>query len=130
MADECLFEVSERSDFPLAVSFLDEDGVAVTPIAATYRIDDQQNRTNLLPATGFPSLAASVDLWIDSDYNRIIRSRSKSEIRTVTVEYDYESDDGPKHATAQYKYKVLNLYGVVDVPSASVSPSASASPSA
>lgn len=130
MADECLFEVNERSDFPLTVSFLDEDGVAVVPDAATYRVDDEANRTSLQPVTSFPSLATSVDLWIASDWNRIIRSRNKSEIRTVTVEYDYDSDDGPKHATAQYRYKVLNLYGVVDVPSASVSPSASASPSA
>lgn len=130
MADTCLFEVTERSDFPLAVSFLDEDGVAVTPTAATYRIDDQQNRTNLLPATSFPSLASSMDLWMESDWNRIIRSRSKYEIRVVTVEYDYDSGVGSKHVTSQYKYKVLNLYGVVDVPSASVSPSASASPSA
>lgn len=130
MADECLFECNERSDFALAVSFLDEDGVAVVPTAATYRIDDEANRTNLLPSTAFPSLASSVDLWIDSDYNRIIRSRAKSEIRTVTVEYDYTSDAGPTHATSQYRYKVLNLFGVVDVPSASMSPSASASPSA
>lgn len=129
MADECLFEVAERSDFPVAISFLDEDGVAVIPTAATYRIDDELNRRNIQPATAFPSLATSVDLWITGDQNHIIRSRSKYEVRTVTVEFNYESDDGPKHVTAQYKYKLLNLHGVVDVPSASVSPSASASPS-
>lgn len=129
MADDCLFTCNERSDFPLAVSFLDEDSVAVVPTAATYRVDDEASRTNLQPATAFPILDESVDLWIASDWNRIIRTRSKFEIRTVTVEYDYESADGPKHATEQYRYKVLNLYGVVDVPSASVSPSASASPS-
>ena len=130
MPDDCLFTVNERSDFPLAISFFDEDSVATTPTAATYRVDDEQNRTNLQPVTAFPSLSTSVDLWMESDWNRIIRSRNKSEIRTVTVEYDYESNDGPKHVTSQYRYKVLNLYGVVDVASASVSPSASASPSA
>lgn len=130
MADDCLFEVPERSDFPITISFFDEDSVAAVPTAATYRVDDKENRTNLQPSTAISPLDASVDLWIDSDWNRIIRSRSKYEIRTVTVEYDYESADGPKHATSEYRYKVLNLYGVVDVPSASVSPSASASPSA
>lgn len=129
MADECLFEANERSDFPIAVTFLDEDGVAVVPDAATYRIDDVERRRNIQPATAFPSLASTVDLWITSDQNFIIRSRSKYEIRTVTVEYDYTSDAGSKHATAKYEYKLINLRGVVDVPSASLSPSASASPS-
>lgn len=124
MADECLFEANERSDFPLSVSFLDEDGVAVIPDAATYRIDDERRRTNIQPSTAFPSLASTVDLWITSDQNFIIRSRSKYEIRTVTVEYDYTSDAGSKHATAKYEYKLINLHGVVDVPSASASPSA------
>lgn len=129
MADECLFEVNERTAFPIAVTFLDEDGVAVVPDAATYRIDDVARRRNIQPATAFPSLASTVDLWITSDQNHIIRSRSDYEIRTVTVEYDYTSDAGAKHATAEYRYKLLNLHGVVDVPSASLSPSASASPS-
>lgn len=130
MADECSFTISERTAFPLRVSFLDEDDVATVPTSATYRIDDEKNRTNILPETAFPSLASSVDLWITSDQNFIIRPRSKYEIRTVTVSYVYESDNGPTPVTQEYKYKVLNLYGVVDVPSASVSPSASASPSA
>lgn len=129
MADECLFQVNERTAFPIAVTFLDEDGVAVTPDAATYRIDDIERRTNIQPATAFPSLATTVDLWITSDQNHIIRSRADYEIRTVTVEYDYTSDAGAKHATAKYEYKLMNLHGVVDVPSASLSPSASASPS-
>lgn len=129
MADECLFSANERSSFPVTVSFLDEDGVAVVPTAATYRIDDEVNRRNIQPATAFPSLASSVDVWITSDQNFIIRSRNAFEIRTLTVEFDYNSANGPAHGTAQYRYKLVNLYGVVDVPSASVSPSASASPS-
>lgn len=129
MADECLDECNERSHFVVAVSFLDEDGIAVVPTAATYRIDDELNRRNIQPATVFPLLAILVDLWITSDQNFIIRSRNKFEIRTVTVEFDYTSDIGPAHSTARYRYKLLNLYGVVDVPSASLSPSASASPS-
>lgn len=129
MADECLFEANERSDFPIAVTFLDEDGDPVTPDSATYRIDDEKRRTNIQPATAIGSLASTIDIWITSDQNFIIRSRSKYEVRTVTVEYDYTSDAGAKHATAKYEYKLINLHGVVDVPSASLSPSASASPS-
>lgn len=130
MSDEALDSVNERTAFPLRVSFLDEDGVAVVPTSATYRIDDEKSKTNIQPSTSFPSLAESVDLWITSDQNYIIRPRKEYEVRTVTVSYVYESVNGPTPANAQYKYKLVNLYGVVDVPSASVSPSASASPSA
>ena len=130
MANECLFSINERTAFPLAVSFLDEDSVAVVPTSATYRIDDEASKTAIVPVTNFPSLATSVDLWITSDQNFIVKPRSKFEIRTVTVQYVYESENGPTPATAQYKYKLLNLYGVVDVPSASMSPSSSESPSA
>lgn len=130
MANECLFEANERSAFPIAVSFLDENGDPVTPTSATYRIDDEASKTAILPVTNFPSLAVSVDLWITSDQNFIVKpQRGKPEIRTVTVQYVYESENGPTAATAQYKYKLVNLYGVVDVPSASMSPSGSMSPS-
>jgi|SRR6476620_11700273 len=129
MANECLFEVSERTAFPLAVSFIDEDSLPVTPTSATYRIDDEASKTAILAETNFPMLSTMVDLWITSDQNFIVKPRSKFEIRTVTVQYVYESENGPTPATAQYKYKVVNLYGVVDVPSASMSPSSSASPS-
>lgn len=130
MANEALFIVNERSDFALAVSFLDENEDLVTPTAATYRIDDEAQKRNIQSATTITPLASAVDLWITSDQNFIIKPRVAYEVRTVTVEYDYESDDGPRHATAQYKYKLVNLYGVVDVPSGSQSPSSSVSPSA
>src|SRR5678815_202403 len=129
MANECLIEVNERTSFPLQVSFLDENNDPVVPTSATYRIDDEASKTAILPVTNFPSLATSVDLWITSDQNFIVKSRSKFEIRTVTVQYVYESDNGTTPATAEYKYRVNNLYGVVDQPSASQSPSSSESPS-
>lgn len=127
MAEQCLDERNERSTVIVTVSFLDEDDVPVTPDSATYRIDDEENRRSILPATAIGGLSTSVDIVITSDQNYIIRPRSDYEIRTVTVEFLYDS--GTKRGTAQYRYKLINLYGVVDVPSASVSPSASASPS-
>lgn len=127
MADECLDEVTERSTSFVTATFRDEDSVLVVPDSATVRIDDEKRRVNIRPATALGSLASAIEVEITSDENRIIKSRSKYEVRTVTVEYDY--DGSTKHGTAQYRYKLLNLYGVVDVPSASVSPSASASPS-
>ena len=129
MSNECLFEVSERTAFPLAVSFVDENNDPVVPTSATYRIDDEASKTAILGVTNFPTLDDTVDLWITSDQNFIVKLRSKFEVRTVTVQYIYESENGPTPATAQYKYKVVNLYGVVDVPSPSQSPSSSSSPS-
>ncbi len=127
MADECLFEVNERTSLTLTVSFFDEDGIAVTPDAATYRLDSVTRPvTAIVPATSFPSLASAVDLEITSEQNRIYKQRNSFEERIVTVEFDYASG---KHGTNQFRYKVINLYGVVPVASASVSPSASASPS-
>src|SRR5678815_5015493 len=126
MVNEALDQFNERSSMTVTVAFADEDGEPVTPDSATWRIDDEDSRTSILPATVISPLATSVELEITDEQNRIIRTRSKFEIRTVTVEFDYGTD---KHGTAQYKYKLMNLYGVVDVASASVSPSASPSPS-
>lgn len=127
MADECLDEITERSTYIVRASFFDEDGVAVIPDSATVRIDDEKRKRNIRPVTALGGLSTFVDIEVTSDENHIIRSRQPYEVRIVTVEYDY--DGSTKHGTAQYRYKLLNLYGVVDVPSASVSPSASASPS-
>lgn len=129
MADECLDEWNERTDFPVTVEFRDEDDVLVTPTAATYRIDDQKARVNIRDVTAISPLASSVEVWVDSDENRILNQRHKFEVKTLTVEFDYNTGVGSKHGTSQYRWKTINLYGVLDVPSASISPSASASPS-
>lgn len=126
MADECLDEVNERSTYVLTVSFFDEDDAPVTPTSASYRIHDQQRRTEITPTTSL-SGTTTADIEITPTENRILRRRAAYEVRTVTVMWDYGVG---KSATAQYRYKLINLYGV-DLPSvsASVSPSSSASPS-
>ena len=126
MADECLDECNERSTWLVDVAFFDDEGTPVTPSAATVRIDDEKNRTNIRPATAIGSLNTTVTLEITADENYIIRPRAKYEVRTVTVGFDYGVG---RHGNTEYRYKLINLYGVVDVPSASMSPSASASPS-
>ena len=126
MVDECLDECKERSTWLIDVDFFDDDGVAVVPSAATVRIDDEKNRTVIRPETAIGSLATTVTIVVTADENYIIKPRAKSEVRTVTVGFDYGAG---RHGNSVYKYKLINLYGVVDVPSASMSPSASASPS-
>lgn len=128
MSEECSNEITERTTLVLTVSFFDEDGVAVTPDSATYRIDSLQGTrgTAVLAATAITPLSTTADIEITSDQNQIIRQRNPYEIKVVTIEFEYGSG---KRGTAEYRYRVLNLYGVVNVASASVSPSASASPS-
>ena len=126
MVDECLDEVNERSTQVVTVTFRDEDDALVTPSAATYRIDDKQRRVVILDTTNIGSLATSVDIEITPAQNYIIRPRSQFEIRTLTVHYEWGSG---RAANSEYRYKLLNLYGVNPFGSSSVSPSASASPS-
>jgi hypothetical protein len=130
MAEECLDEVNERTSFPVTVAFSNEDGNPVTPDLATYRIDDEASRTNIAPVTSVGSLDTSIDILVTSEQNLILRSRRDSEVRIVTVEFDYTSATfGAMHGTSQYRYRLINLRGVVDVASPSMSPSASGSPS-
>jgi hypothetical protein len=126
MADECLDEVNEKSTYILTVSFFDEDELPTVPTAASYRIHDEQRRTEITAPTSLP-LATTADIEITPTENRILRRRSNYEVRTVTVHWDYGVG---KSANAQYRYKLINLYGVdLASVSPSVSPSASASPS-
>jgi len=127
MSDECLDEVNERSSSFVTASFFDENGNPVTPSAATYRIDRPQKKIAVLPVTSIGSLGTTAELAITSEQNRIYQQRNASEVAEVTVEFDYGSP--LKHGTAKYRYRVINLYGVRPVASASMSPSASASPS-
>lgn len=127
MAEECLDEVNERSSFSVTAAFTDEDGDPVTPTAATVRIDDERSKTEIRGTQALSSLAEEMTIEISSGENRILKTRSKSEIRIVTLEWDY--DGGAKHGVEQYRYRLLNLYGAAIASSPSMSPSASASPS-
>jgi len=127
MSDECLDEVNERTTSFVTVSFFDENDAPVTPSAATYRIDRPAKKIAVLGVTAISPLGTTAELEIASAENRIYQQRNPSEIAEVTVEWDYGSP--LKHGTAKYRYRIINLYGVVPVVSASVSPSSSASPS-
>jgi hypothetical protein len=126
MSEECLDENNERSSYFLTVSFFDENQAPVTPTAATYRIDRPEKKIAVLAATAISPLSTTADLEITAAENRIYNQRKAFEIQEVTVEWDYGAG---KHGTARYRYKIVNLYGVIPVASASVSPSASSSPS-
>ena len=126
MVDECLDEVNERTLTVITAAFTDEDGAAVTPSLATYRIHDKQRRTVILDDTAISPLATSAEIRITGEQNRILRPRAAYEIRTVTVHYEWGADGV---ANSEFRYKLINLYGVNPFGSPSTSPSATASPS-
>ena len=99
---------NEKSTVMVTVAFKDEDGVAVTPSAATYRLDAVTEGHTILAATAIGSLSTSVSLHITSAQNAALSAAPFSE-RCLTVEYDYGTT---KHGTAEYRYKIKNLIGV------------------
>ena len=129
MAETCLAEYNERSSVVVTASFVDEDGSPVAPDSADYRIDDKASRTTILDWTTITSPSDEEEVLITADQNRIIKPRKAFEIRTITFRWQWTGTLGLMENKSQYEYRVNNLYGVVDVPSASVSPSTSASPS-
>lgn len=99
---------NEKSTVMLTVAFKDEDGTAVTPSAATYRIDAITEGHTVLASTSLSGLSTSVSIHITSAQNAALSNAPYSE-RVVTVEYDYGTT---KHGTAEYRYKLKNLTGV------------------
>lgn len=126
-----MFKVNEKSTMILAVSFYDENDAAVSPNSAWYKIDDKDSERSITPQTSIGSLSTTTNVTITSTENRILNQENPSETRIVTIQYEYGSS---KTGTAEYQYKVINLFGITanasQSPSGSVSPSASASPSA
>lgn len=100
--------VNEKSTLMLTLAFKDEDGVAVIPSSATYRIDAPQEGLTILPATAISSLSSSVSLEITSAQNQAVSSAPYSE-RVVTVEFVYSLT---KKGVNEYRYKLKNLTGV------------------
>jgi len=104
-----MIEVNEKSSLILVVDFYDEDEAAVVPTTATYRIDDEENETEILATTNISPLAAEINIEITPAQNAIIDQNHGWEIRTVTVYFTY----GVGKASYEiYQYKVKNLYAV------------------
>lgn len=102
--------VSEGSHAFVTVYWYDEDGAAVTPTAATYRLDDVASGQAILAATSISSLSTSNLLTITPAQNTILRSKNRFEERRLTVVFTYSS--GAKTGTGEFVYAIKNLFGV------------------
>ena len=88
------------------VSFWDEDGVAATPTAATYRLDDAGSGTAILAETSIGSLSTSVTIEVTSAQQAMINANNATEQHVLTVEFDYGSG---RHGTDETRWDVKNL---------------------
>jgi hypothetical protein len=102
-------EVNERTTMLLTVAFFDDDGVAVAPTTASYRIDNRNSGTEIVDDTAIATPGTTEEIEITSAQNRILNAANKEEIRVVTVDFTYGSS---RRGTVEYFYKVKNLFGI------------------
>lgn len=96
-------EVNEGSTSFLTISFTDQNGTAVTPSVARYRLDKAGAAVKAW--TAFTPSAATHTLTITPTENAIASS-APTEIMRVTVEWTYDVD---KKGTMDTTYTLVNL---------------------
>jgi len=102
--------VNEQTDYTLTLDFHDESGLAITPSAATYKIDDAWTDTAIKAVTAFTPVAHEYDLQIPYSLNKIVDIMNPVEERVVSVQYTYS---GTKKGASEHRYLVRNLSKVV-----------------
>jgi hypothetical protein len=110
-----LKKVNEKTTPRLKVSFFDDQDppAAVTPLTATYRVDDEKSRTNIVAATSITGLAKVIYLKLTVAATTISNDDNEFENRIVTVDFTFNDDAGvARRGTSEYKFMVLNLLGV------------------
>ena len=105
-----MIQVNERSTAVLSMTFTDETKAPVIPTSARYCVLDELSGTVLSGWTSFTPTVASYDLTISQDNNRIIDDSRDTEVRIVTVVFEYYY--GSKQCTGEFRYEVKNLTSV------------------
>jgi hypothetical protein len=98
-------KVIEQSASQVVVSPFDFDGDPATPSTARYRIDDQDSGTAVTAWTVIASPSSEMTIDITATENAIINSNLAEEVKVVTVQTDYGTDD---QQTATIEYVVEN----------------------
>lgn len=108
-------QVNERGTWVTTVAFTDEDGNAVVPASASYRIDDVGSDTEVRGDTAISALASSVEiLWTAADTS-ILDETKPYETRRMTVTWTYATATSPSvtgNGSEEYLLNVTNLKGV------------------
>ena len=99
-------KVNEKSTFDVEITFYDKDGTLVTPVSGTYRIDDLYSATNIKPSASFVPISSTHTITVSSSENAIVDSNKFSEIRVITISYNYNASDV---GTSEIRYELINL---------------------
>jgi hypothetical protein len=110
-------EVNERSLKVINLAFTDEDGTAVTPISASYRIDDVGSDAEIRDDTAIAIADpdTDVDIPLVASDTSILDETHPYETRRLTYSWTYNTLTSPSVVAsdnAEYLYNVLNLKGV------------------
>lgn len=100
--------INEKSVAVITVLFKDEDGVLITPSAASYRVDDLTAGTALVASTTITPVDGMHDIVIPASANAIIDNNRTYETKVVTVAWTY----GTGTVNDEYRYRVKNLFKV------------------
>jgi len=98
--------VKEGSTAVLTLSFLDEDGLPVTPSSATYKINNKKNRAEIKSETAITPSSNTHDVEITAAENAIVAAVERYETHVVTVSFTYS---GGKVGKSSYEFDVENL---------------------
>jgi len=104
--------VPQDSGCTVEIEFLDNNGGAVIPVTASYRITDINSGVRLQTDTEISPLAAVVAIEIAPSVNALRNSLIEFEPKALTVTFTF--DDGHiRSRTVEYQYNVERLYGRV-----------------
>lgn len=104
-----LTTINEKTTLLVTCAFYDEDGIAATPTAATYRIHDRATGTSIKAVTSLTGLSTTKQIEVTSAENAMVSAGASSEEHVLTLEWDYGSG---RHGTDEYRFIVRNLVGV------------------
>lgn len=104
-----LTTINEKTTLLVTAAFFDEDGIASTPTAATYRLHDRASGTVILNTTALTGLGTTKVIEITSAQNALVAAAAASEEHVLTLEWDYGSG---RHGTDEYAWVVRGLVGV------------------
>ncbi len=102
--------ISEQSRQKFAVSFKDEDYEPFVPATIRYRLDDKTDDclTTILDWQTVTPTDSRIEITIPSSANAILNNCNSYEIRILTIQSDYGTDN---QLSEDETYRVRNLQG-------------------
>jgi hypothetical protein len=103
--------INQNSTYVLTLSFIDENGNAVTPSSSKYRIDVSDGNAvtgnNANHWVAFTPSNSTYDLAISANENAMSNNSNNREERIVTILFKYSADS--KELPLEYRYMLTRL---------------------